>query len=661
MASRFRSLAAAACLSLLSACLSACGDAGPGRVIVIGVDGADPEVLDTFMAEGKLPHFATLRRDGAYGHLRSSKPMLSPILWTTIATGRAPADHGIGHFVAVNPKTGEQLPVTSQMRRVRAIWNILSDAGRRVGVVGWWATWPAETVNGFIVSDHTCYHFLFDEGATGDKNAVGLVSPPALQAEVAPLVRRPSDVGPAEAAPFVSVPAADFERDFSFDDDLSHWRWALATADSYRRIGLHLLEKERPDLLMVSIEGADSSSHLFGHLFRVEGLKGELATQQARYGKTVEQMYVYADQIIGDFMARMDDRTTLVVLSDHGFELGALPEDPSKTRDMRRVSERYHRMDGIIYLYGHGVQRGRRIDQATQLDVTPTVLTLLGVPPAADMPGRVLREALRDGEPGRELPARVATYETTPAPSADGQPGDAGVDPKVLERLEALGYLDSESPQGDRNMAAMLFEGGQFEKSAEAYTALVAAAPEDGGLRASLAGALASVGRYDEALGHLGEAIRLQPVNPEAHHNRGAIYERQKKPAEAIEEYRQALRYNPGYEPSQRALARLGATPADDGPKTPAEQLAAKMAERASEAARRGDYAEAMKALDEAERVAPRYARVQQYRANVAYLMGDYDAARAALEKALEIEPDNHLFRANLERLDEKQRAAPAE
>jgi tetratricopeptide (TPR) repeat protein len=132
-------------------------------------------------------------------------------------------------------------------------------------------------------------------------------------------------------------------------------------------------------------------------------------------------------------------------------------------------------------------------------------------------------------------------------------------------------------------------------------------------------------------------------------------------PAEAIEEYRQALRYNPGYEPSQRALARLGATPADDGPKTPAEQLAAKMAERASEAARRGDYAEAMKALDEAERVAPRYARVQQYRANVAYLMGDYDAARAALEKALEIEPDNHLFRANLERLDEKQRAAPAE
>jgi tetratricopeptide (TPR) repeat protein len=303
------------------------------------------------------------------------------------------------------------------------------------------------------------------------------------------------------------------------------------------------------------------------------------------------------------------------------------------------------------------VQRGRRIDQATQLDVTPTLLTLLDVPPAADMPGSVLREALTE----RELPARVATYETTPGPAVAGQSGDAAVDPQVLERLKALGYLDTESPQGDRNMAAMLFEGGQFERSAEAYAALVAAAPEDGGLRASLAGALASLSRYDEALEHLGEAIRLQPVNPEAHHNRGAIYERQEKPEAAVEEYRQALRYNPGYEPSQRALARLGATPADDGPKTPAEQLAAKMAERASEAARRGDYTQAMKALDEAERVAPGYARVQQYRANVAYLMGDYDAARTALEKGLELDPGNHLFRANLDRLEEKQRAAPSE
>ena len=70
-----------------------------------------------------------------------------------------------------------------------------------------------------------------------------------------------------------------------------------------------------------------------------------------------------------------------------------------------------------------------------------------------------------------------------------------------------------------------------------------------------------------------------------------------------------------------------------------------------AELARRGDYDEAMARLDEAESVAPTYALVQQYRSNVAYLMGEREAAIAAREKGLELEPDNALFRKNLERL----------
>ena len=69
-----------------------------------------------------------------------------------MATGKTPDRHGIGHFVAVNSSTGEQLPVTSQMRKASALWNILSGAGRTTAVVGWWATWPAENVKGTVVS-----------------------------------------------------------------------------------------------------------------------------------------------------------------------------------------------------------------------------------------------------------------------------------------------------------------------------------------------------------------------------------------------------------------------------------------------------------------------------------------------------------------------------
>ena len=629
--------------------LAACGSPSrPGRIVVLGLDGMDPETVDLLMAEGKMPNFATLRQEGAYGRLRSSAPLLSPIIWTTIATGKPPVEHGIAHFVAINEKTGEQLPVTSTMRRVKALWNILSDAGRRVAVVGWWATWPAEPVHGTIVSDHICYHFLFDEGATGGAGTTGLVYPPERGPELAPLVRRPGDVTPAEAAPFVHVGADELARPFAFSDELSHFKWALATAETYRRIGLHLWEADRPDLLMVYIEATDSTAHLFGHLFRARGLAGELATQQERFGNAVEEMYRYADRVVGEFLRVIDADTTLVVLSDHGFALGALPDDPSTTRDMRRVSERFHRPEGILYLYGRRVKARARIDRPALLDVAPTLLALSGVSAAQDMPGRVLSEAVDVGP----APRTVASYDTGDRVAAPAGT-DAAVDPAIRARLESLGYLGARSPRGDRNLAAIDFEAGRYEAAAREYQALVDENPGDGGLRASLAGALGALGRLDEALTQLDVAIRLEPLDPESYQNRGAIYERQGKREAAIREYRTALRYRPHYEPSRRALRRL--TGADDtgGPTTAEEKRAYALAERASQAARRGDYPAAMRSLDDAARIAPRYALVYQYRANVAFLRGDRDGAIAALRKALELEPDNALFQTNLKRLQD--------
>jgi Flp pilus assembly protein TadD/predicted AlkP superfamily pyrophosphatase or phosphodiesterase len=625
-----------------------------GRIIVLGLDGLDPETVDLLMSEGKMPNFARLRQEGAYGRLISSKPLLSPIIWTTIATGKTPDQHQIGHFVAVNEKTGEQLPVTSQMRRVKALWNILSEAGRHVDVVGWWATWPAETINGTIVSDHTCYHFLFPDGATGAADTAGLVSPATQQESLRPLIRRPGDLTAADVAPFAHVSAEDLKRPFDFNDDLSHFKWALATADTYRGIGLQLWKQDRPDVLMVYVEATDSTAHLFGHLFRARGLVGELAAQQARFGGTVEAMYQYADRIVGQYLAAMDAQTTLVVLSDHGFELGVLPDDPSKLRDMRRVSERFHRLEGILYLYGNHVKPHSRLDQPKLLDVAPTVLALTNVAPARDMSGRVLIEGLTIPEPSRS----VASFEHGQQAAAGAQ-GDAAVDPAILEHLRSLGYLDTHSPKGDRNLAAVHFQAGRYQEAAAAYAELVQANPQDGALRASYAGALGALGRYDEAMVQLDEAIKLEPLNPEPYHNRGVIYEKRGQRDAAIREYQTALRYNPQYDASREALTRLTGSAAGGEHLSDAEKLAATLAERAASAARRGDYAEAMKQLDEAERVAPRFARVYQYRANVAFLMGDTATAKAALQKGLEIEPDNALFKANLQRLQAAPRPTP--
>jgi tetratricopeptide (TPR) repeat protein len=307
------------------------------------------------------------------------------------------------------------------------------------------------------------------------------------------------------------------------------------------------------------------------------------------------------------------------------------------------------------------VKRAARIDQAVLVDIVPTVLAISGLPRAADMPGRALAEVLEITIPG----PLVASYEgegfSQPAAAQD-----AAVDPAILERLRSLGYVGdsppggaappsgdpaTRSPQGERNLAGMMFEQGKHAEALAAYERLVKTEPEDATLRTSMAGALGALGRYDEAMTQLDAAVRLDPLNVEAYHNRGVVFERRNDPKAAVEEYRRAVRYSPQYEPSRRALQRLTGTADVNPPRTEAEKKAAALAQEASQAARRGDYAGALKMLDEAERIAPRYVMVHQYRSNVAYLAGDPRQAAIAIEKALALEPDNALFKANLERL----------
>jgi len=601
------------------------------------------------MSEGKLPNFARLQSDGAYGTLKADPPLLSPVLWTTMATGKSPTEHGIGHFVAIDPASGSELPATSSMRKVKAVWNIASESDKKVATVGWWATWPPEEVNGSVVSDHTCYHFLFKEGESGGSGEA-VTHPAGLIDRISTSIRRPSDVSYREASRYIDVPEGEYTQQLDISSELYHFRWALATTESYADISLDLWREEKPDLLMVYIESTDSVSHLFGHLFRTDNLVGELAEQKLRYGRAVEEIYVRADEILGRFIAVVDSKTTLMVMSDHGFMLGELHDDPSKTRDLRRVSERYHRELGILYLYGNRVDPQAQIIDAHQLDITPTVLTLLGLAQAEDMPGRVLDEALQEIP---QLPV-VVTYEDQSKRS--GAPVASNVDEQILAHLKALGYLDEDvdSPQGRRNIAAIEFKAGNYERAQAIYAELIAQTPKDANLHASLAGCFGAQGRYQEALQAISDCLELQPVSSEALHNRAVIHERLGNIDAAVEDYRQALRYDPRYEPSRVALINLTGSGEVRIPTNETEAAATHLAEEASAAARRGAYDEALRLLDQAATTAPDFVLVYQYQSNVAFLMGDFELAEKALTKALELEPNNELFKQNLENVHRK-------
>ena len=109
-------------LSLLGACSEAGAPAGIGtRAVVIGIDGADWRVIDAIAAHGKLPHLSALRARGTSGPIQTVADIaLSPVIWTSVATGKTAAKHGISWFL-VDQGDGTRVPVRSYNRKTKAI------------------------------------------------------------------------------------------------------------------------------------------------------------------------------------------------------------------------------------------------------------------------------------------------------------------------------------------------------------------------------------------------------------------------------------------------------------------------------------------------------------------------------------------------------------
>ncbi len=122
-----------------AACLAGCS-LGPQpdrpRAVVIGIDSADWKVIDSLAAEGRMPNLAALRERGTSGPIQTLVDFpLSPVIWTSVATGKTPAKHGITWFLVDQPD-GTRVPVRSHNRKVKALWNILAEQGRRTTAVG---------------------------------------------------------------------------------------------------------------------------------------------------------------------------------------------------------------------------------------------------------------------------------------------------------------------------------------------------------------------------------------------------------------------------------------------------------------------------------------------------------------------------------------------
>jgi predicted AlkP superfamily phosphohydrolase/phosphomutase/tetratricopeptide (TPR) repeat protein len=414
----------------------------PARVLLVGWDAADWQIIQPLIAQGLMPTTAALLERGAWGNLATTRPILSPMLWNTIATGKRPIHHGIHGFTEPTPDGSGIQPATSTSRKCKALWNILSQSGLRSNVVGWYASHPAEPIRGVMVSNQFEQFSVADGAPT--PLVPGCIHPPELADELAEFRVLPQEIDASAVLPFVPRAAELIRQE---GNHLAKLRHMLAQTATIHAAATHLLANTEWDFTAVYYEGIDR----FGHEFMAfHPPKMDEVSQQDfdDYQLCMTGIYRFHDMLLETLLTLAGDDTAVILMSDHGYYNDHLRPDP---REGKSGPVEWHRPFGILAGAGPGIKSGGRLYGATILDVAPTVLQLLGLPAAHDMPGRVLAEVLVDATPVE----RIETWEEIDGDSGM-HPADLRVDPTesqaVLQQLVALGYVDPPSEDAQKTV-----------------------------------------------------------------------------------------------------------------------------------------------------------------------------------------------------------------
>jgi tetratricopeptide (TPR) repeat protein len=466
------------------------------RVIVIGLDAADWQLLDPYIASGRMPNLARLAREGRSGVLRSFKPHLSPLIWTTMMTGTSPLQHRILDFLRFNPETGEREPITSDERMEKAVWEIANDGGLDAAVLGLWATHPAEPIRGFIVSDRL-FAFLRREDVPP-----GVVHPPEEHTRLLDeLARVERDVSHAALRAYLPwLTAAEYDRLDASGNPYAHpvtmLRRILVETRLYHRLATDWIRRKQPALSVVYFQGTDS----IGHVFAAFAPPRQPSVDQAdfeRYSQVPEAFFAEIDTLLGEYRQLAESQgATLLVVSDHGF----LWRDGRPTRSdslAGATAAFWHREEGMWLLWGPGVEPAPERHDGRVAQVAATIVALLGLPRAAGTEGPALG-GVPEIQPARDYGGRVRAP-NRPA-GIEAPAGDA------VDRLKALGYVGSGEPTSRPTSA------GSSTRTAGSYT--------------NEASLLLNDGKTAEAKTAFERALTIDPHNAPAKYNLAALAEK---------------------------------------------------------------------------------------------------------------------------------------
>ncbi|MDD5085429.1 MAG: alkaline phosphatase family protein [Candidatus Omnitrophica bacterium] len=268
-----------------------------GRIIILGLDGATFKVIDPMIERGLLPNFKRLKGEGIWGNLRSNIHPITPSAWASIYTGLNPGKHGIYDFRRLNRSDYSLNFVNGSARRGKPIWQVLSECGKKVGVVNIPLTYPPEKVNGFMVSGmdapgNDC-RYTYPEGFAGEiKSSIGDYA---------------IDVnGSCSSCEDYLTQVEDM-----FAKRVKLFRYVMET------------KKDLDFLFFVFVE-TDRLQHVLWKYIDPEN-PAYLLPEAAGYRRKIEDIYRRVDELIGSYYFSNPKDTALMIVSDHGF--GPLKKD----------------------------------------------------------------------------------------------------------------------------------------------------------------------------------------------------------------------------------------------------------------------------------------------------------------------------------------------
>ena len=491
------------------------------KVLVIGWDAADWRAIRPLLEQGKMPNHQKMMDEGVHGNNSTLNPVLSPMLWTSIGTGKRPYKHGIHGFSEPTPDGKSVRPITNVSRTSKAVWNMLNQTGKKCNVVAWWPSHPAEPIDGVMVSN-------WYQTARNIKNAsldpeigkprpeahgwdaeqwdmaAGTVHPPSMAKNLQEFRFHPLELDAEHVGPFIPK---FMEIDQAKDKRLEGFAKTLADTVSVHGAATALMQLEPWDFMAIYYDGIDH----FGHGFmKYHPPKQEKISDEdfEIYKGVVEGGYRFHDMMLGAKLALVDEDTTVILVSDHGFHPDHLRPEEIPVEPAGPAVE--HRTYGIFVAKGPGIRKGEVIYGASVLDLTPTVLTCFGLPVGEDMDGKSLVTMFED-------PPEIATipsWDDVEGPHPHGMhPPDAHLDSnqsaEAMKQLVELGYIEEPSEDTNEavrtttrelhyNLAQAYMDGGSFEPAAELLEEIWGEWPHEHRFGLNYINCLGVLGHWDE-------------------------------------------------------------------------------------------------------------------------------------------------------------------